>query len=263
MTKQDAFEAWTRSAGDWSTWAKPVLFAHVDPAQASALSVQIPSMDANWAPAANGSTAIVLDLPGDVGVWTGLALAKIGYAPVPLFNAIPEPNRLYPHTEELAFNAGAIVSVRPILAALVQAAPLLATLPLSPIAPPVFLLDSNRRVGDGFLGPGRFDNRSISLPTDFPSANLLLSRGIRQVLLVQQTLTVPQPDLSHTLRRWQNAGIQILSKSLADAQATQPIDIPRPSLFRLFFYNMLATFGLRRSFLGGFGGYRPDPSAAG
>ena len=64
--------------------------------------------------------------------------------------------------------------------------------------------------------PPAFDNRSVSLPTDFPSANLLLSYGVRRVVLVQATDGQPQADLAHTLLRWQQAGIDMM-RSAVDA----------------------------------------------
>jgi hypothetical protein len=261
MTKQEVYDAWAPSWSDWSTWAKPVLFAYADLATQTVPGTELPSPDVSWVPAANGSTALVVDLPGDNSGWFGLALAKIGYVPVPLYNAIPAPDRWYLPSEEDPYTATAVVEVGHILSALVQAAPVLASLQINPNAPPAFLLDANRRLDDGFVGPGQFDNRSVSLPTDFPSSNRLLSRGIEQVLLIQQDGTTPQPDLAHTLRRWQDSGIQILSKSLADTNAPVAIDVVRPSRFRMLFYNALATMGLRRSFFGGFGGILPLAAA--
>ena len=106
-----------------------------------------------------------------------------------------------------------------------------------------------------------FDNRSISLPTDFPSANLLLSRGIRRIILVQAHFTDPQADLSHTLRRWQEAGLTILAVAIDEPAAPRPITIRRPTAFRLLWYNLLAKLGLKPNPLGGFGGRLPMPSS--
>jgi hypothetical protein len=70
------------------------------------------------------------------------------------------------------------------------------------------------------------DNRSISLPTDFPSGQLLRARGIRRILLVQEAASLPQADLSHTLRRWQEAGLAILAKRLDEPSQARPITAP-------------------------------------
>jgi len=137
----------------------------------------------------------------------------------------------------------------------------LARLNLPPDAPPAFLLDSNRRVGTGGLD-AEWDNRSISLPTDFPSANFLLSRKITSVLVVTEALVI-QADLTHTLRRWQEAGFNILTKAYGSGGPVAPVQISRPPRFRSLFYNFLATLGLKRNPLGGFGGYLISESAGG
>ena len=208
-------------------------------------------------PPADGLTALVADLPGAEGVRRGLALAAAGYRPVPLYNSVPAP------VVSLSARAGeAVLDVWPVVAALRDGARHLNALTLPPDAPPAFLLDARRRVGDGTgaVRPGSFDNRSVSLPTDFPSANLLLSAGVRRVLLVLRGGDGPQPDLSHTLRRWQDAGLEILALRVDLPDAPRPITVPRPPRFRHLWHALLARLGLRRSPLGGYGGYVPEPS---
>jgi hypothetical protein len=205
---------------------------------------------------------VVVDLPGDAGVWVGLALAAKGYVPVPLYNAIPAP----PNPDVVydpMIDTSAVVTVWPIVRSLVRVASTLETLHVASDAPPAFLLDANRAYGATTPSPGQFDNRSISLPTDFPSANLLLSRGIRQIVLVQESQSKPQPDLAHTLLRWQMAGIRILAKSLADSDAPRSIEVERPSSFQRLWYQFLATLGLTRSPFGGFGGRLPMAGSSG
>ena len=144
---------------------------------------------------------------------------------------------------------------------LAAAAPSLQNLRLPIHAPPAFLLDANRNAAAAAPLPGMFDNRSISLPTDFPSAHFLLSRGIRRIILVQPDRTDPQADLSHSLRRWQESDLAILSKAINEPDAPLPIMIQRPKAFRLLWYNLLAKLGLKSSPLGGFGGRLPMPSS--
>jgi hypothetical protein len=155
-----------------------------------------------------------------------------------------------------------VVDVDPILWALAYAAPRMAALSLPAGAPPAFLLDADRRYGhEWLLAPGRFDNRSVSFPTDFPSANLLLNRGIRRAVLMQKAEKPPQPDLAHTLRRWQEAGIRIELKSPDTGGPPVAHMVAKPSSFRSLWQRMLIAVGLRRNPLGGFGGTLPDPSA--
>jgi hypothetical protein len=213
-----------------------------------------------WAGVADGTRAVVVDLPGSAAVMAGVKLASAGYRPVPLFNAIPDPAE-WPAKEGPISVRSSLVDVRPIVIALVQQVPDLAAMRLGAEAPPVFLLDANRRGGDNSSSPGGFDNRSVSLPTDFPSGNLMRSRGIRNVVVVQPTGREPQTDLSHTLRRWQESGIQILIKSMDETADALPLVVKRPSGFRLLWHNSLATIGLKHSPFGGFGGRLPFSSS--
>jgi hypothetical protein len=251
VTREEIFDAWAPAGTEWSSWVKPVLFSQMtgmDPAQLVPLD---PEPDLTWAKDAHGETAMVVDLTGAIGVSIGISLAGLGWRPVPLYNACPEPSGGPP-----------MVDVRPIMDTIAGATPVLARLSLQPDARPVFLLDADRNHARVPRSPGVFDNRSVSLPTDFPSAHLLLARGIRRVILVVVNPGPPQTDLSHTLRRWQEAGIGIHVKVLNDPRAPEPILIKRPSAFRLFWYNLAATIGLMRSPFGGFGGKLPMPSSS-
>lgn len=254
MTREQVFGVWAPPGIAWSEWVKPVLFAHMR-TDLSCPQDAHPQPDVSWAPPADGNSAIVVDLPGAAGVWMGMALAGQGYRPVPLYNAAPGPE------QSLSGAPVAVVEVWPIVAALHAGAAILRELPLAEDAPPVFLLDAERRSGRGVIAPGRFDNRSVSFPTDFPSANVLLSRGIIRAVLVQQHGSQPEADLAHTLRRWQDAGIAISLEALEIPGAPRPIVVSRPSMYRWIWHRILTLAGLRRNALGGFGGTLPEPSS--
>ena len=151
-----------------------------------------------------------------------------------------------------------MVDVWPTVAALVAGAARLRAAAVPADAPPAFLLDADRRVGRVAVTPGVFDNRSVSLPTDFPSAGRLGAGGVRRAILVQAAGVVPSPDLAHTLRRWQEGGIDVRA---ADGPRLVPVAVARPGGFRSMWHALLATAGLRPHPLGGFGGVLPVPSA--
>lgn len=255
MTREQVFAAWAPVEGIWSPWVKPVLFAHAR-AEPAAPRPAPTTPDVSWAPPADGETALVIDLPGSAGPWLAAGLARAGYRPVPLYNAAPGPaGELRPGLQI------AVVDTWQIVHALAAAGAIVASSSLPPDAPPAFLLDARRRTGVGAPAPGRFDNRSVSFPTDFPSVNLLQNRGIRNAVLVQSTLTPPQPDLAHTLRRWQDAGIVLQQKLLDTSGPAQPLHVAPPSLYRCVWHRLLTLIRLRRSPLGGFGGMLAEPSA--
>jgi len=264
MNKEQIYSIWAPREGLWSRWVKPVLFAVMDGTASLGSAGATP--DVSWVPSPNSNVPLVIDLPGSAGVEWGLALAALGYRPVPLYNAVPGPaGNLLPDEDDpppvQALPEITLVDVRPIVAALAQGAEKLRSLSMGAEAPPAFLLDSNRRVGRGTPEPGRFDNRSISFPTDFPSANFLLSRKISRAIVVQTTSEPPQSDLAHTLRRWQDAGIAIDLKALAGEGTPVRIEVRMPSRFGKAWYRFLEMMGFRRHVLGGFGGEIPEGSS--
>jgi hypothetical protein len=271
-TKESIYEVWAPNGGLWSPWVKPVLFAWMDE--------PIPPMtlmewDTDGLPAAKENVVLVLDLPCAEGVAAGLALAARGYRPVPLYNGVPAPVRTpdpdadlddYEDTDEGAdakpLPRVSLVDAEPILAALWHGTGSLWQMKLPADAPPAFLLDEWR--GGWFAPiPGAFDNRSVSLTTDFPSANFLMSRGMRRVVLVQPTGDEPKSDLAHTLRNWQDAGMKIELKRLDTPGAPVPCQVAKPPRFRSIWQRALAVLGLRRSRFGGFGRSVPMPGAGG
>lgn len=247
MTPAD-YKLWAPENSLWSNWVKPVLFADV-PKVASFPPVNWRSANVAWAPPVEAANAIILDLPEAESVWLGLALAAGGYCPVPLFNGASGPS--------------AIVEVGRIAGALHEAASELAALTVAPNAPPVFLLDANRSGGGKTVSPGKFDNRWVVFPQDFPSANFLLANGIRSVVLGQPSVAEPQRDLAHVLLRWQEAGVAIQACDVQAASAPVPMKVSRPGNFRLLWYRALVLAGLRRNSAGGFGAVVPEPSQSG
>ncbi|PWU21178.1 MAG: hypothetical protein C5B50_02370 [Verrucomicrobia bacterium] len=261
MTEDEIFSIWAPDESLWSCWVKPVLFAHMD-SPLSHLPTVEPEVDVHWAPVPEQKHALVLDLPGSEGVWVALALAARGYRPVPLYNAVPVPFSAPIYLPAIG-KAIAAVDVMPTLSSLRTGAGRLAHLSLASDAPPIFLLDANRQ-GDGRkMQPHEFDNRSVCFTTDFPSANYLLAQGIRRVLLVQRGATYPREDLSHILRRWQDAGLVIDAMRMESPGQPEHIEVARPSWYRAMFQRALAAIGLRRARGGGFGAWVPDPSAGG
>jgi hypothetical protein len=216
----------------------------------------------SWIPAPTEKVALVLDLPGAESVLTGVALAARGYRPVPLYNAVPLPfsgSLLDP----LTGRAVAAVNVSPILGALRKGAEGLAQLNLPFDAPPAFLLDAHRR-GDGRkMRPDEFDNRSISFTTDFPSANFFAAHDIQRIILVQKNAIEPQPDLAHSLRRWQDGGLELERLRLDLPSRPESFEVARPSWYGAMFQRVICSIGLRRASTGGFGAWVPDPSAGG
>jgi len=249
VTGQECFDVWAPAAAAWSAWAKPVLFA-----QLAARAWTMPAegdtpapFDVFWAPSA-GRTAIIVDLPGVASVTVGLALAARGYRPVPLYNT--------------SFGDAAVVDAEAIARELLRRTAWLQGISLAKSAPPVFLLDANRMSPAVLPAPGRYDNRWIVFPQDFPSGSYLRANGVSDVLLVHGDKGV-QDDLSHVLLRWQQLGVKLSARDVSAPGQTRELRVTPPSLFRRLWYRVIALSGLRRNNAGGFGAVIPIPSSGG
>jgi hypothetical protein len=248
MTGEECFEAWAPADADWSAWAKPVLFTHVTTSIGSPDPGPHYVADVFRAPEAGGRTVIVVDQPGETAVSVGLALARRGYRPVPLFNTSPGPS--------------AVLSLGPIVNALAFGADVLRGISLPSNAPPAFLLDSRRMSPPKAPGPGDFDNRWIVFPQDLPSGSYLRAKGVEEAVLLSDRDDVPE-DLAHVLLRWQQAGVRLLMTRDLGAGGAREVELKPPPRYRTMWYRLISTMGLRRHDAGGFGGNVPRPGSGG
>ncbi|HKV23199.1 MAG TPA: hypothetical protein VJN93_01280 [Candidatus Acidoferrum sp.] len=267
MTGKELFEIWAPNDSIWSRWVSPALFAQIDYAHAgNPAQADVPELP--WhEQKASPDTAVVIDLPGAHSIRLALALAWCGYRPVPIINASPGPTGLQLGllSEPAPSRPSAVVvlDMSSLVREICEGTPRMRALTITPDAPPAFVLDSLRLKGTNPLREDMFDNRWMVFPQDFPSAKFLAEQKIKHVTVVQAEKTRPQEDLSHVLLRWQEAGIEILTKASGDTSLPSRITVSRPSRFKASWYRALAIMGLRRSSVGGFGSFIPETSAAG
>lgn len=251
---RECFEAW---AGDheWSDWTKPTLFAGAfGPADTSggrsadellAAARAMLSRCAESELTARGAdgalNVVVVDLAGSDSIAVGALLAERGFAPVVLMNGVTPP-------------VSPVVDNSLIVRALAELAPKLA---VERNPSPAFLLDSRRL--EGMPAPGRYDNRWITFPQDFPSAGRLQAARVKRCFVLAEPNRVAD-DLAHVLRRWQEAGLEILDPSLPTPTR---LDIRTPPWFRQVFYRSLALSGMKPNSFGGFGAMIPIVTSGG
>jgi hypothetical protein len=247
MTNEECFNAWAPEEALWSRWAKPVLFAQRLDGLALGLRSWTDRHEYLWLSQASGRTALVVDLPGVESVETGIAMARRGYRPVPLYNTSVGPS--------------ALLNVADLVAALVSGATALRDVTLVPDAPPVFLIDADRMRPVVASKPGSYDNRWVVFPQDFPSGTFLRSRGIDEVIVLHDRGGV-QEDLAHVLLRWQEAGIRQLAVGPGES-SPRPLTVKKPSWFRRAWYRAIVLAKLRRNNAGGFGAVIPVAGAGG
>jgi hypothetical protein len=249
MQQREIFAIWAPQEAVWSRWVNPVIFSQLTPSRiAGVIPKSQFNMNIDHISPPDDSTFVVVNLPGVKSVDLGIALAKIGYQPIPLYNC--------------CHGANAIIPMGEIIDSLVSATPILQKLELPLVAPPTFLIDANRMRDIPQPTPGDFDNRWLVFPEDFPSGKFLLSQGFQKVLLLQINST-PESDLAHVLLLWQKQGIKLFIQNPLVSSQPVPLKIPGPPLFGYLWYRALVFLSLRRNSAGGFGSVVPDTSSGG
>ena len=243
MNREKALMIWAPADSPWSPWTKAVLFGFMpeefpDASSSVGESRRVPS---------EPGTALLVELPGAVDVEFGIALARSGYRPVPLYNACPFPTNVFGVP-----NFSSVVEVVPIMRALERETNTLEGLALPPSAPPAFLLDANRRRSASRPEAGWYDNRSVVRESDVPTAAFLKERGIRQVTLVQAEPSLPS-DLRAVLRAWQEGGLTVSRQMLIEPWNPQLFTVPKPSLLRAWWDKLSRRIGYPLNDRGSFG----------
>jgi hypothetical protein len=239
MNRAQVFEAWAPERSPWSAWAKPVSFAWLrdDGIEASA---PLPHLTVPAVPVAG--TAIIVDLPGKNAVLAGVALAAQGFRPVPLFNALPGSDE-------------SLVDVVTIQEGLVDGVARLEALAVPSEASPAFVLDALRSRSRHRGVVGRFDNRSVTFPSDFPSPQRLLAAGLSRVRLLLDGTRRPSGDLVRVLVAFRAAGLEIDVQNLAEpAIAPVRCTLPRFAVLQTLWLWAWVPLFLRRKSGGEFGG---------
>src|SRR5580658_4574809 len=149
MTNETIYQIWRPENSPWSKWVKPVVFPFLSPEDHSPDEYSVP----NWKVLLHPDTTIIADLPGAEGISAGIALARAGYLPVLLYNACPTGTGTFESASaefvsirnSQPVSPPVVVDMSSILTALCATSKELASLNLFPQAPPVFMLDANRR----------------------------------------------------------------------------------------------------------------------
>lgn len=246
MTREEIFAVWAPSESPWSDWVKPAAFAHLPRLFAAINGAE--TIDLSWAPWTQNRTALVVDLRGAATVRYGLALAALGYRPVPLFNAIPPP---------MPSECAAVVQIEPILSAITSGAEMLRTTSIEPNAPPAFLIDADRQTIHNSPTSGAFDNRSVVFTTDFPSAARLAKHAIGRVVLIREQADGLGADLAGALRTWHQDGIQLLAKWLDRPGDPIPFTPPPQYWWTRLWNRAVVYLRFRRNAAGEFGEFIP------
>lgn len=191
---KECYKTWAPSGKKWTDWVRPVPFisacANVKGYHVGELS--IPTIE--WIDKSFDKTAIIVDLPGDESIEVGLALAKCGYRPIPIYNGTIEQK-----------NARATVDNQTVGAALLHGAKILKEIEINDDALPVFLTDKNR-LNRFKIDAGIFDNSWDVYPQDLPSADYFLKNGIERIVVISDSIS---RDLRAIFRKYKKKNLSI------------------------------------------------------
>ncbi len=194
---KEIYKIWAPTGKQWVDWVRPVPFVemeHFTKGYGSCGTVDMSAYRVDYVDEAWKDAAIIVDLPGAKSVQEGIALAKKGYRPIPIFNGTVEQRDARATTD----NESASL-------ALMRYAGELARIELAEDARPAFLTDSNR-LHRYRVDLGIFDNSWDVYHQDLPTAEYFLANNIHKIVIVGQSVA---RDLAKILRPFRKKGIEI------------------------------------------------------
>lgn len=195
MTGKEVYKIWAPFDAKWTDWVRPVPFVQIDDEDFKIYkntNFDIPKI--NYINELKENIAIIVDLPEHYSINEGIALVKLGYRPIPIFNGTAETK-----------GAKATVDNHAVEAGLIWGGIELQKIELDKNAPPVFLTDSNR-LNRYKMNISIFDNSWDLYHQDLPSAEYFLKNGINKIIVRGNRFN---KDLNKILYRHQEKGMKI------------------------------------------------------
>ena len=131
--RKEIYKIWAPFGCKWIDWVRPVPFIGIDEFKEVNEFIDYRLPNIGYLDMVSKDTAIIIDMQGVNSIKEGIALAKIGYRPIPIFNGTNPTLGSMSTTNN--------VIIEPLL---VWGASQLKEIELEVNAPPVFLLDVNR-----------------------------------------------------------------------------------------------------------------------
>jgi len=193
MTNKDVYKIWAPYGEKWTMYVRPVPFVNMPEFKPKDFDLLfVPDVD--FIDKYDSSICYIVDLPNERAIEEGLAIAKFGYRPIPLFNGTLEP-----------INSISTTNNRMVERPLAWGATILKDMKFSKDAPPVFIIDLNRQ-NRYKLEVSYFDNSYDMYGQDFPTPKALLESGINKVVIRTPKL---ENDMRMILSNYQKHGIEI------------------------------------------------------
>lgn len=211
MTAKEIYKIWAPDGKKWVDWVRPVSFLGIGKYQKSYVlnDRTLPKVEflekkdrsileiilGRFPEIQLDTTAIIIDLPGEKSVRYGIAIAKLGFRPIPIYNGTLEPPK-----------ARATVDNQSVGMALENWAYELKNIAIDDDARPAFLLDRNRLTRYK-MDDAMYDNSWDVYPQDLPSPQYFLDNGIRDILVIGGRSI--SRDVKNILGKHQRKGLNI------------------------------------------------------
>ena len=193
MSGKDIFKIYAPNGVKWSDWVRPVPFVAIDTYNRKPI-IDWYDRKVIFIKEYSQNSAIFVDLPGKESIEFGIALAYLGYRPIPIFNGTDEQQG------SLAINDNYLVE-----SCLINGSEILKNIKLRKDANPAFLLDSYR-INRYRARESIFDNSWDIYKQDVPSANYFKQNGINKIIVVSDNI---KRDLKKILLTFQNNGMEV------------------------------------------------------
>lgn len=195
MKAKEVYKTWYEKGGIWKGWIRPVPFIGIDTPKENLEIIDYHIPKIKYINKMFHNTAIIIDESGVDSIEEGIALASLGYIPIPIFNGT-NPSI---HSKTTTNNS----IIEPLL---IWGALKLKEMKLSKDNPPVFLLDSNR-LHRYKITNSIFDNSWDVYPQDLPTHHYFKKNNITKIIVRSNQLN---KDLKKILYQYQKNKIDIL-----------------------------------------------------
>lgn len=190
MSDKKLYKIWTPNNALWIDWVRPLSFLNASKAN----KTQYELSKIHYIDELDNDVAIFVDLIGDESIVEGIALANLGYRPIPLFNGTDAQD-----------NAFALVDTKSIKEALLWASNKLKDIHIKNDAPPAFLLDKTR-IHRYKYNKNVYDNSWDLYAQDIPTPERFLKYGINKIIVYTDEML---RDLKRIFYDFQKKGIKI------------------------------------------------------
>ena len=195
MKAKEVYKIWYEKGGIWKGWIRPVPFIGIDTPKENLEIIDYNIPKIKYINKMFRDTAIIIDESGVDSIEEGIALAHLGFIPIPIFNGTnPNLNSKFTTNNSI---------IEPLL---VWGALQLKNIKLEKGNPPVFLLDSNR-LHRYKITRSIFDNSWDVYPQDLPTHHYFKKNNITKIIVRSNKLN---KDLKKILYQYQKNKIDIL-----------------------------------------------------